>query len=196
MTTPSIDRITLERTGQAPIAFTGSLIAEASGRTINAPAAQDNSDWWDISIYQTDAPESAAPYVVAINYTNDHRGRIATQQFASCTDDPAGVLGEYDPLSVLRGFPPGPQYSERQKHLEKNCRVQYDMLVSSVLKLFPEETAVKELSSEDRVSAACCSAMRMIRLLTLNAPSGILHAEIRNLTRLVNEACPSDAEQE
>ena len=53
-----------------------------------------------------------------------------------------------------------------------------------------------EPTPEDRVSAACCSAMRMIRLLTLNAPSGILHAEIRNLTRLVNEACPSDAEQE
>ena len=43
-----------------------------------------------------------------------------------------------------------------------------------------------EPTPEDRVSAACCSAMRMIRLLTLNAPLAILHAEIRNLTRLVN----------
>lgn len=43
-----------------------------------------------------------------------------------------------------------------------------------------------EPTPEDRVSAACCSAMRMIRLLTLNAPLAILHAEIRKLTRLVN----------
>ncbi len=43
-----------------------------------------------------------------------------------------------------------------------------------------------EPTPEDRVSDACCSAMRMIRLLTLNAPLAILHAEIRNLTRLVN----------
>jgi len=43
-----------------------------------------------------------------------------------------------------------------------------------------------EPTPEDRVSDACCSAMRMIRLLTLNAPLNILHAEIRNLTRLVN----------
>ena len=42
-----------------------------------------------------------------------------------------------------------------------------------------------EPTPEDRVSDACCSAMRMIRLLTLNAPLTILHAEIRNLTRLV-----------
>lgn len=43
-----------------------------------------------------------------------------------------------------------------------------------------------EPTPEDRVSDACCSAMRMIRLLTLNAPLNILQAEIRNLTRLVN----------
>ena len=139
MTSNSIDRITLERTGQAPIAFAGRLIAEVSGRTINAPAAQDNSDWWDISIYQTDTPGSPAPHVVAIKYTNDHRGRVASQQAACCTNDPAAALGEYNPLSVLRGYPPAPQYAERQRHLEKNCRLQFDMLVSSVLKQFPEE---------------------------------------------------------
>ena len=39
------------------------------------------------------------------------------------------------------------------------------------------------------VDAACCSAMRMIRLLSLGAPKVILEKEISNLTRLVETVC-------
>ena len=39
------------------------------------------------------------------------------------------------------------------------------------------------------IDAACCSAMRMIRLLSLGAPQRILEGEISNLTRLVESVC-------
>ena len=42
---------------------------------------------------------------------------------------------------------------------------------------------------ETDVNAACCSAMRMIRLLSLGAPKVILEKEISNLSRLVESAC-------
>ena len=39
------------------------------------------------------------------------------------------------------------------------------------------------------INAACCSAMRMIRLLSLGAPKVILEKEISNLARLVETVC-------
>ncbi len=42
---------------------------------------------------------------------------------------------------------------------------------------------------ERDINAACCSAMRMIRLLSLDAPKVILEKEISNLTRLVETVC-------
>ena len=35
------------------------------------------------------------------------------------------------------GNPPGPQYAEQQRHLEKYNHLQFGMRVSSVLELFP-----------------------------------------------------------
>jgi hypothetical protein len=134
--------ITLERTGLAPLKFIGTKLAEVCGRTVNAPAARDNSDWWTITVYALPVfPEQATTpgYIVHIHYQNDHRGRELHHHFAEWTDEPAESLAAYNPLAVLRGFPPGEQYAERQQALERSSRTQYDMLVSAVLAQFPEQ---------------------------------------------------------
>lgn len=139
-TTDKPTEITLERTGLAPLKFTGTKLAEADGKSVNAPAARDNSDWWTITVYALPVfPEQAtAPgYVVHIHYQNDHRGRALHHHFAEWTDEPAESLAAYNPLAVLRGFPPDPRYAERQQALERSSRTQYEILVSAVLAQFP-----------------------------------------------------------
>lgn len=137
------ETITLERTGQPPLKFEGTLLTTACGQFVQPPKDKPNADYFTISLYEVRttvrglASGPGRAYVVAIEYNKKFRD---TQQHhtAIVTDDPADTLAGYDPLAVLIGFPPGEDFAERQNALESKMRRQYDVLVSAVLRDFPE----------------------------------------------------------
>ena len=131
------ERHELTRDAQPPLAFTGTLLVEASGQYLHTSEDQPNSDWWRVALYRVDGAPTR--YVVAIEYHSQYRGRALAQYQAHATDAPAALLSQYRPLEQLRGFPPGPQYEGRQAHLERLSQQQWNTLVSGVLKSFPEE---------------------------------------------------------
>lgn len=134
------ETITLDRDGQAPLRFHGKLLTTASGQFVHPPKDKPNPDYFTIGIYQVHGVHGPGPtYVVEIVYRKDLRGNTTEHHFAMTTDDPAATLGEYDPLAVLMGFPPGAEFAERQRAFEIKMRRQYDVLVSAVLKMFPDE---------------------------------------------------------
>lgn len=170
MTSPTMTNaplVKLPRTGLPPLTFEGQVIAHASGRAVNAPAARDNADFWEITLFALPVfPEqvTAPGYVVAVRYTNDHRGRAYHHDFADWTDDPAETLATYDPLAVLRGFPPGEQYAARQAALEANSRRQYGLLVSAVLRSFPEPLDTSPLAKAKHLTARLRAVIPTITL--------------------------------
>lgn len=138
-TTTAIEDMELERTGKSPLRFRGQLLTTASGQFVQTTSEKPNADYYNISIYAIDGQDNGEHnYVVQIVYSKSFRG-LQTHHSAIVTDCPATTLGEFDPLAVLIGFPPHQEYAERQKSLETKARRQYDVLVSAVLKMFPDE---------------------------------------------------------
>jgi hypothetical protein len=159
-TKPIPETITLERTGQPPLKFDGTLLTTACGQFVQPPKNKPNTDYFTVSLYATHDARRTIPrrpppdydpswplYVVAIEYTKTFRD---TQQHhtAIATDDPTETLANYAPLAVLIGFPPGEDFAERQQALEGKMRRQYDVLVSAVLKDFPETLSPTRLPKD------------------------------------------------
>lgn len=134
-----IETITLERTGKAPLRFTGELVQHVSGQFVNTPPLKPNKNWWEIAIYSH--PSDSPLFIVAITYHNEHRGHYQ-HRAVEAADDPAKTIAAYHPLDVLQGFPPGEVFAGRQAHLERTCLAQWDALVGAVLQSFPEDLTV------------------------------------------------------
>lgn len=139
-TKPPTEDIELERTGRAPLRFRGHVLTTACGQFVQTAKDKPNSDYFTVTVYVVDdnAKGTISANVVQIVYTKEFRG---TQQHHTVIVGykPASILTEFNPLSVLIGFPPHENYAERQLMLETKCRRQYDLLASAVLKMFPEE---------------------------------------------------------
>lgn len=149
------ETLTLERTGQCPLRFSGTLLTTACGQFVQSPKDKPNADYYTVSIYAV--ANSPSNYVVAINYTKEFRGTTCHQTVMR-TDDPAATLSEFDPLAVLIGFPPHQQYAERQQMLETRASRQYETVVTAVLREFPETmdfaTGEDSIAADDLQSAA------------------------------------------
>jgi hypothetical protein len=124
--------IVLDRTGQSPLRFAGALLREGTTRFVDTNESKPHPDWWTVRIYSVQATDFR--YAVSIEYSTTIRKVISTQYQAEFTDDPAGVIEAYDPLSVLRGFPDSPEYASRQAYLEKSSKLQYGKMVSDLLR--------------------------------------------------------------
>jgi len=122
-----MDKITLPRTGQAPLRFSGELLRKADGERL---AGRERNRWHEIDIYAL-----ADGYAVAIRYRTKWQGELYHDlaEVVQQGGDVARVLAEYDPLAHLGGFPSGPAYAERQAKLEAEVRAVYEALVSEVL---------------------------------------------------------------
>lgn len=137
----------LPRTGSAPLKITGRLVASVSGRNYNAKPDKPNSDWYEISLFQlADTDDVGA---VTITYRKDLRGQQVEHHTAAVTDSPTTVLGRYNPLAVLVGFPNEPRFANQQARLEDESRRQYESLVSAALADFPEEVTAADLIDGD-----------------------------------------------
>ena len=124
--TTDYEQVRLECTGGPDMVFQGRLLAshDGSGSGVNR--------WHDIALYVT----SDERYTVSISYRTLWEGELDHHAAYSATDE-AGVidaLRQYDPVAMVRGYPPGEQYAEKQRRLMEDLRRRYAAAVSDVLR--------------------------------------------------------------
>ncbi len=129
--------VRLTRTGDAPLAFTGRMLADVSGKRL---AEGDVPRWHDLAIYET----AAGQYVVAIGYRTTWKGEMGRDSLAVVADrnELRDALKRYDPVAHVQGFPPGSQFAEKQARLVAMMRQQWDNLITM---------ALNEVDVEERV---------------------------------------------
>lgn len=118
----------LKRSGQAPLAFQGELLAEADGQMVSG---KDQNRWHEVSVYRTEGGK----YVAAVAYRTRWQGEL-DRDFAEVVGQAeavAAVLREYSPTEYVQGYPAGDAYAERQARLFRDLRQRYDALVTEVL---------------------------------------------------------------
>lgn len=125
--------ITLPRSGQAPLQFTGEQIAESGSRDTQGPC---QIRWHELAVYRTDAGK----LVLAIEYQTKWQGEHDRYHAWVCetADNLRARLAAVDPFSDLIGFPPGAQFDAKRHHTEKCLRQCWDGAVSDLLDEFPE----------------------------------------------------------
>ena len=126
--------ITLPRSGQAPLQFTGEQIASADSRDPQGPC---QTRWHELAIYRTESGR----LVLALEYQTQWQGEHDRSHALVC-ETPADLLerlATVDPLSDLIGFPPGAQFDAKRLHTEKCLRQCWEGAVSELLADFPEE---------------------------------------------------------
>ena len=93
--------VRLTRTGDAPLAFSGRILADVSGKRIGEGAVPR---WHDLAIYET----AAGQYVVTIGYRTTAKDEMGRDTLAVVVDrhELRDALKRYDPVAHVQGFPP------------------------------------------------------------------------------------------
>lgn len=127
-----IQEYTLTRTGERPLKFKGEVIAEAGGRW---HTGQEQNRWHDIRIYRT----AGGKHVLEVEYCtcwqgeNNYHSAIVYDTVEAAVN----ALEIFNPLEHLLGFPPHPQFAEKQARLEDSLRQRWEILLSDVLGAVP-----------------------------------------------------------
>lgn len=118
----------LSRTGNAPVRFTGELLAAVDGFR---SAGKENNRWHELAVYRT----AGGQIVGVIQYRTrwqGEEGRDLVEVLAS----PAAATSffrdhfvEHDPT----GYPPGDHYAEKQARLIADVRRRYESAVTELL---------------------------------------------------------------
>lgn len=124
------DKFTLNRTGQAPLAFTGELLAKASNRSPHGPL---QNRWHEITVYRT----AAGKLVAAVGFRTIWQGERDTDTVYVADSDAAlvdALTKEFDPSAGWSGHPLGAHDAERKNaQLRTSIVGAYAELVSDVL---------------------------------------------------------------
>lgn len=126
----------LDRTGRPPLSFKGEFLAGAYGEEY-IDERRKNPRWHDLELYRT----VGGRYVLHVRYGTTWKDEVGHDE-AVVVESPAdlvGVLGGWDPTAVVRGYPPGAQFEEKQRYLLAEVRQRFDRVVSDLFaQLGPE----------------------------------------------------------
>lgn len=125
----------IQRSGLNPLKFTGTLIASSRGRDL-CPDQENLIRWHDINLYQT----SGGKYILHIQYVSEWEGEFShsyARQFAR--EELGDVLRDYNPIRYIMGFPPLPQYADKQRSLINWIKRRYDQQVVDLLAKFGDQ---------------------------------------------------------
>ena len=123
----------LERTGDRPLEFEGEIIAESDSRSVSG---QDANRWHELTLYRT----VSGKLILSITYCSQWQGEMEHHLVEETTEeDIAGILKCYDPCEFISGFPPYPQFQDKQARIEKDLRLRYEKAVSELLADLPEK---------------------------------------------------------
>jgi hypothetical protein len=123
-----MESITVPRTGDLPLAFEGQVIASAGSRLVRG---QERNRWHEIELYRT----AGGKFVAAIHCRTIWQGE-QDHDCAAVLDGPPGIaeyLRTWIPASVIRGYPPGVGYEEKQQRMLATVEADYQSLISEVL---------------------------------------------------------------
>jgi hypothetical protein len=122
------ETIRLGRTGEAPLAITGTRLREADGRHWGG---RERNRWYELSIWRLDDGRLCATAGLCTQWQGE-----SSVEYAAVCRDAAGVrrfFARWNPTRGGIGFPSGEAYVERQAALVAELRRQYDSLVSELL---------------------------------------------------------------
>lgn len=122
-----METIRIDRTGRRPIEFDGELVTSSEGKAFDKDALR----WHDLRIYRT----NGGSCVLEIAYCTKWRGETGhtwAGQVGSLSEA-AGVLAQTDPTEHVQGFPPMPEYEDRQRNLTEHIRRRFKTQVSHIL---------------------------------------------------------------
>jgi len=128
------EEITLPRTGDRPLAFTGELLAQEETKWW---AGKESNRWHKLALYRT----AGDRWVLAIGYRTQWEGEVDHDEVFVCAtaEEAAECLRSTIPTEHLRGFPPGDQWAEKQSRLERDMTDRFLAAASRILKeLGPE----------------------------------------------------------
>lgn len=123
-----METFTLDRSGQAPLQFTGELLSESDGLR---QANKEHTRFHNVSIFRT----QGGKYVLHICYETRWQGEVG-YSWAVTLSQPwhvAKAIEEYDPTSHVAGYPPHPTYEKRQQRLLEDIRSRWQQQVSDIL---------------------------------------------------------------
>jgi hypothetical protein len=130
----TMEPITLTRTGQPPLDFTGELVAESNGRVV---ANREQNRWHDLRLYRT----AGGQYVLDITYRTEWVGEVShhwAEIVEPDTDYLTTLLAGIDPCEHLQGFPDHPDFAHRQAKLEAWLRRRFEAQVSELIAQVPD----------------------------------------------------------
>jgi hypothetical protein len=117
----------LTRTGLPPLAFTGTLVAEASSKSHQGPL---QNRWHEVAVYQT----KGGKWVGVVTFRTVWQGENDrhTAQVADSADELVDLLTNYDPTGEWEGYPDNPHYAEKQARTQVAVTDGYKRAVSEV----------------------------------------------------------------
>ena len=123
-----MEKYILKRTGNAPLQFTGELLAQNEGKWVNG---KDQNRWHDLYLYRTESDQ----YVIHVVYHTIWQVELDHwwAEVASSPEEAVETLGFYEPIAVVQGFPNRPGYTERQANLLKWIKDRFDYQVGEIL---------------------------------------------------------------
>lgn len=134
----------VQRTGKSPLAFDGEKIAEATTQNLRS---KEQSRWYEIAIYECDKY-----LIAAVVFESCWQGETPfywAEVFSSMAEV-SRWLSSLNAIPPRIGWPPRPEYDERQRLLIEDLNSQYRYAVSEVLREFPQ---APEVSAQDDYAA-------------------------------------------
>lgn len=119
-------RIRLRRTGQSDLEFEGALMARVTSR-----GDEEQPRWYEAAVYR----RAQDGYVLAFMYRTKWKGELDYDDAMPFErlEDLKTMVRTIDPVGRVQGFPPGPQFAEKQARLLASLRQRWEALVSELL---------------------------------------------------------------
>ena len=132
--TPGPSQFHLRRTGNQPLEFEGTLIAQAAGPQING---RQRDRGHDIRVYRTVGGTYVVETVYWTTWAGEAEVRTATPvgREASAV---AAALRAHNPLDHVMGYPPAERFRSKQERLFVRLREDFATRVTDVLSALPD----------------------------------------------------------
>lgn len=125
-----VEPISLPRAGLRSLKLRGRLVAESTSESPNSKSPLSNR-WHEIRLYRLDSGQ----FAVSITYHSRWEGETQGWSGAAVLGDLVEVeryLGEFDPNSTVRGFPPGEAYRVKAAALARDIQDGWNAAVSTL----------------------------------------------------------------
>lgn len=125
---------TLQRTDDRPVVFTGELIASAKspGHARSLKSSTEKAHWFEMDCYKT----AGGKYIISLRYR--YQGKLFREvpyDKVILSDSQELMFREaddFDPMSVVGGYPKTEHWRDKQTGLERDIRRDYELLCEVV----------------------------------------------------------------